>query len=477
MAMNTGASYKFGKVVTISALVLCLSSSPVLLPDSLNGDAFAQESGEEKKVNKKRPRSGKKSYALGKKVYEIITKANEFVDADQTSAALKELDKTKSMEKLSAYETAQIYSFYGYLYFNAERYSDAIDSYNKVLQQPDLPPAVQQQSIRTLAQLAFVTEDYDAAIRYANQYLNDVGPDADMYVVLGTAYYQKDEYANIIPPVEKAIKMTQELGNKTKENWWLLLRVAYWEQENYTKVKQILETLVVNWPKKEYWIQLSGVYSELKDEVRQLASFEAAYDQGMLVSSSELIQMAQLFMQAEVPYKGAKILEAGLASGSIEKTTKNVRLLAQAWQMSQEDLKAIPPLKQAAGMSGDGELFARLATSYLNLNQYVNCIDASNKAINKGGLKNKGSAYLILGMCQFESKSLNSAKTSFQNAARYDKTKKNAGSWVAHVNSEQARLRQLEQALQRANKDLGIETKTDAETKNDAADQPQVENT
>ena len=244
MAMNTGASYKFGKAVSISALVLCLSSSPLLLPDSLNGYVFAQESEENKEVNKKRPRSGKKSQALGKKVYEIITKANELVEADQTSAALQELDKTKSMEKLSAYETAQIYSFYGYLYFNAERYGEAINAYNKVLQQPDLPPAVQQQSIRTLAQLAFVTEDYDAAIRYANQYINDVGPDADMYVVLGTAYYQKDQYAKIIPPVEKAINMTQEMGNKTKENWWLLLRVAYWEQENYTKVKQILETLV-----------------------------------------------------------------------------------------------------------------------------------------------------------------------------------------------------------------------------------------
>ena len=31
----------------------------------------------------RRPRSGKKSQALGKKIYEIITKANELVEADQ----------------------------------------------------------------------------------------------------------------------------------------------------------------------------------------------------------------------------------------------------------------------------------------------------------------------------------------------------------------------------------------------------------
>ncbi len=192
------------------------------------------------------------------------------------------------MPKLSTYETAQLYSFYGFLYFNAENYAQATKAYNTVLQQPDLPPPLQQQTIRTLAQLAFVTEEYQKAINYANQYINEVGPDPDMYVVIGTAYYQLEKYAEIIPPVEKAISIANERGTQTKEQWLLLLRVAYWETENYTKVKQILEQLVVGWPKKEYWTQLSGVYFELKDESRQLAAYEAAYDQGLLESSAEL---------------------------------------------------------------------------------------------------------------------------------------------------------------------------------------------
>ncbi len=457
-------------VLIVQAVAL---AAPAVFAD---GSAYAQE----EKENKKAPLKGRKVEALSKRVYESITRANELVDQEQYSAALKELDKVKSLPTLTAYETAQLYSFYGFLYFNAERYREAINAYDTVLKQPDLPPAVQQQAIRTLAQLSFVTENFDGAIKYANQYLNDVGPDADMYVVLGTAYYQKEQYSKIIPPVEKAISMTREKGGNTKESWWLLLRVAYWEQNNYKKVRDILETLVNYWPKKEYWIQLAGVYSELKDDARQLAAYEAAHDQGMLQSSSELVTLSQLFMQLDAPYKGAKVLEEGLAAGKIDKNVRNLRLQAQAWQMAQDDKKAIAPLRQAASMSSDGNLFAMLATSHLNLSQYKECVDASNKAIGRGGLKNQGETYLVLGMCQFERKSLASAKKSFQNASRFDKSRSNATAWIGYVNSEQERLKQLEQSLNQA-KQGGGRTQAPAldasDTEQSASDQPAAETT
>jgi tetratricopeptide (TPR) repeat protein len=371
------------------------------------------------------------------------------VDAEQYAEATKILDKVKAMPKLSAYETAQLYSFYGFLYYNSEQYPRAITAYDTVLKQPDLPEALQQQTLKTLAQLKFVVEDYQGGIDYARQYMEIVGPDPDMYALIGTAYYQMDQVPKIIEPVEKAVALARERGTTVKEQWWLLLRVAYWDKDDFQKVKEILETLVVNWPKKEYWTQLSGIYFELKDEPRQLAAYEAAYDQGLLERSGELVQMAQLFMQAEVPYKGSRVMEKGFEEKKIERTVRNLRLYSQAWQLAQEYRKAIPPLNEAAGMSDDGDLYARLATSYLNLSEYKNCIDASRKAIDKGKLKYTGNTWLIFGMCQYESKQLASAKSSFRNAAKDKKSAKNARNWIAFVESEQSRLRQLEASLQR----------------------------
>ncbi len=144
---------------------------------------------------------------------------------------------------------------------------------------------------------------------------------------------------------------------------------------------------------------------------------------------------------------------------------------SQAWQLAQEDRKAIPPLKEAAGMSDNGELYARLAQSYLNLSDYKPCIDASNSAINKGGLKSPGNAYLILGMCQFETNALGSAKASFQKAARYDKVAKNASSWIAYVESEQDRIAQLKKSMEQASQS-GAEPEAE-----EGAEQPEADET
>ena len=79
--------------------------------------------------------------------------------------------------------------------------------------------------------------------------------------------------------------------------------------------------------------------------------------------------MAQLLLGADIPVKAALIMEKGLDGGVIESNMNNWRVLAQAWQLAQEDEKAIPAMIQAASLSEDGELDLRLAQSYQNLAQ------------------------------------------------------------------------------------------------------------
>ena len=360
-------SQKFSASALLLSALLVLQFVLLNLPTSAGGAvAIAQE--EEK--DSKRPFKGKKVQKLSASIGKIVNRANELLAEGNNAGARAEIDKAAAKPDLTPYDIAQIYSFYGFLNFEAERYKTAISDFNRVLQQPELPEALKQQAYRALAQLSFVTEDFDGALRYADGYLKEVGPDATMYVVKGTAYYEKGQYNNMIAPIQSAIDMTRAAGGQTKEMWWQLLRVAHWENKNYRKVKDVMEVLVSNWPKKEYWLQLSAVYSELDDEVRQLAAYEAAYDQGMLESGNELLTLGQLMMQGGAPYKGAKVISSGFESGKIERNVRNLRTLAQAWQMAAEDQKAIAPLKSAAGLSSDGELYARLARSHLNLSQY-----------------------------------------------------------------------------------------------------------
>ena len=202
----------------------------------------------------------------------------------------------------------------------------------------------------------------------------------------------------------------------TKENWWLLLRAAYFELEQMDNVKTVLQRLVIEWSKKEYWTQLSAFYGQDRQEKEQMAAYQTAYHEGFLEKSSEFVQMAQLYLSVEAPYEAARILQKAIDEGKVDKEEKNWKLLAQAWFLAQYDEEAIVALREAAKLSDDGELDIRLARSLSNMANFKDCIEAAQTAIKKGDLKRLDESYITLGMCQFEEARYDDAKQAFANA-------------------------------------------------------------
>ena len=226
-----------------------------------------------------------------------------------------------------------------------------------------------------------------------------------------------DKYTEI----EEAIKSIEaDAANlakgPTRENWWLLLRAAYFELEEMDKVKEILERLVVEWSKKEYWTQLSAFYGQDKQEKEQMAAYQTAYHEGFLEKSSEFVQMAQLYLSVEAPYEAAKLLQKAMDEDKVDKEVKNWKILAQAWFLSGYDEPAIVALREAAKLSDDGELDIRLARSLNNIADYEGCTNSAKTAIQKGDLKRLDESYITLGMCQFEVADFEGAKDAFANA-------------------------------------------------------------
>ena len=226
-----------------------------------------------------------------------------------------------------------------------------------------------------------------------------------------------DKYAEI----EEAIKgIEADAANlakgPTRENWWLLLRAAYFELEQMDKVKEVLERLVIEWSKKEYWTQLSAFYGQDKQEKEQMAAYQTAYHEGFLEKSSEFVQMAQLYLSVEAPYEAAKVLQTAMDEDKVDKEVKNWKILAQAWFLAGYDEPAIVALREAAKLSDDGELDIRLARSLNNIADYNGCVNSAKTAIEKGDLKRVDESYITLGMCQFEVADYDGAKDAFNNA-------------------------------------------------------------
>jgi len=412
----------------------------VLLAVFISTPLYAQQQKE---------RKTKQTVAMSQQVYEELMEIQKQVEAEDYAGAERTIrDMQSGKKKYSPYETAQIWNLSGYLYYLEEKYDDAIRSYQKVLQQPDLPEGLQQSTLKTMAQLYFTSEKYDLALDTIKRLMAVVPePAADIYMLLGQAYFQMQQYKNALEPIKKAVQMQRDQGRVPRENWLLLLRVIYFELKDYPNMLTVLNELIENYPKDTYILTLAGVYSELGDTKKQLALTEALYEKGYIDPKTHAVNLANLYLLHGIPYKAAVVLQKEMTAKRVKEDMRNLRLLSQAWYQSREDKKAIPPLKKAAAMADDGELYIRLAQSYINLEKWNEAAVAAKKGIDMGGLRRADTANIMYGMALFNQKKLEQAKRVFAIAARDKRSTRTARQWMKYVDSEMRRRDTLDQKL------------------------------
>jgi tetratricopeptide (TPR) repeat protein len=383
------------------------------------------------------------SATMRERVYERLSRAEAEADQKRYDEALAILRDLEKVGDLSPYELAQLHTAFGFVSFSRGDVAAAVEHYENVLEQPDLPPGLESGTLFTLGQLSFQLERYDDAVQRLTKWLTAApSPGPDAYILLAQAYYGMERYADAVSPVEKAIELAQTTGRRVEENWYLLLRVLHYEQGDHANVVNVLETLVTRYPKKEYWLQLAAMYGQTSAERRQLGAYEAAREQGFLESEAENLRYAQLLLQANAPYRAGKALDRAIREARVTRNADNLRLLSQAWTLAKEDARAIEALTAAAEMSGDGELDARLAIAQFNVKNYDAAAKAAREALRKG-VERSGEVEITLGMALYELERWDEARTAFRDAQDAPESRATAAQWVAYLDKEQARRAEL----------------------------------
>lgn len=379
----------------------------------------------------------KRAQTLRPEIYKQLDAARTQADAKQYNQALQTLQSLEK-RKRNSYETAMTYNMFAYVYFNQENYNGAIKAYENVLAVENLPDSLRQTTLYSVAKLYLMQEQYQKALKPLNQWFEVVEqPGAEAFMLRAQVYYQLEQYKSALPDIRKAITMTTEQGNVPRENWLMLERAVYYQNKDFRSLAGCLQNLIGYYPKGTYWVQLAAVYNELNQPMKELSTLETAYEQGFLTQESELISFAQALMAQEIPFKAAQVLDKAIKEGKIKEDIRVLSTMGDAWMLAREYDQAITVMTQVAKLSGAGKDYFRLAQIHTERQEWDLALKNVNAAIEKGGLPQGNSAYVLKGLVLFNMDHLADAKNAFAKAS--SDGNRSAAQWIEFIENEEKR--------------------------------------
>ena len=338
---------------------------------------------------------------------------------------------------MNEYERALVYQMLGYLESGQERYEQALVYFEKCLAEDALPKGGQTSTRFNVAQLYLATEQYDKAVTTLEKWFKEVeSPNSSAYYLLAVAYYQIGKIEKAIIPAKKAV----DIAKKPREPWLQLLVGLYYEARQFENALGPLEVLINVNPKKDYWKQLSSLYAHLGKEKQSLAVMQLAYRQDFLEKDRELRALAQLYLYHSLPYRAALVLKKGIEEEVVDPDEEGWEMLANSWLLAREYDRAIEPLRTAADLSAEGNLYARLGAVMLEREQWKEASAALGQAVEKGELSSRGITNLLLGISFYHQGKFAQASKHFSAALSDDNSSKPAGQWLELIRREQDEL-------------------------------------
>ncbi|MEQ8266541.1 MAG: hypothetical protein RH982_05040 [Parvibaculum sp.] len=290
---------------------------------------------------------------------QVLMKSGKFVEA------LAKLRVADSVPEKTGYERFLIEDFRAYLHSRTGNHAAAAASAEAALATGHVPQAEQPRRLRMIASLYFQAKAYDKAIDYARRFQETAGADSGMQLLVAQSYYLLKDYDNAISEISALNGTVKQAGGTPEEAWLqLLMSSAYHAGRNDVRRAALMD-LVRRYPSPAYWTDLLdliatglGGSDRMMLEVNRLRL--AA---GVLQSSQDFMEAAQLALMAGLPGEARAILEQGVAKGILGKTGdgREQRLLAAARAQAVEDSGTLP---SSAGSPGEAAVLGEAYASY-----------------------------------------------------------------------------------------------------------------
>src|SRR5690606_23061461 len=352
---------------------------------------------------------------ISERTGERLNEAIEYLNQDNYAGARQVLSQI-NMDRLSPYEASRVHQIWSGIEYSEGNYAAARQRLQQAIDAGGFNDREVLQARYQIAQIYMAEENWrEGAAALEEWFRQAPEPNAAAYYLLAAAYYQMEDMNRALEPAKKAV----EIAAKPQASWIELLLALYLTREEYDAAVPLLERLIAMEPeKKTHWLRLSSLYQQQEKYPQALAAMQVAYNAGFLSQESEYIRLSDMLRFNDIPYRAARVLEQAMKDGHVQANSENYERLANCWIQARDFEEAIPPLRRAAEMSNDGNLFARLGQVHIQREQWAEAERALREGMDKGGLEDEGEVHLYMGIALFNQDRLRDAREWFTRAMR-----------------------------------------------------------
>jgi len=359
-----------------------------------------------------------------KKIEKAMGAAEKAFNEKQWDAVLASVAEAEAVPvEKTVFDKYWFGEFRGRAYINQKKYAEAATELEANLNSPCMEEAEKPVRQKTVLQLAFQTKNYPKVIELGNQMIA-TNPDPEIGVYVGNAYYIANDYENTRRVMKDVVAKQEATSKPPEEVTYRILQGSCVKLKDNPCIVELFEKLVAHYPKPEYWQDLMGLLmAQTKNNNQLLNLWRLADNVNVLSDPSEFLEMAQLAIGQGLPGEAQAILDKGFQKGAFAAKQKDqaTQLLNEAKQAVTLDKSTLEKQDVAARAKPTGDNDVKLGAAYLSYNELPKAIEALQRGIGKGGVKNPDDAAMLLGIAHLRSGNKPEAANAF-NAVKNDPT-------------------------------------------------------
>ena len=378
----------------------------------------------------------------------LSKKLDKPMDAVQKARAQKDwagmLAKAQEADAVpiekNEYDKFWIHELQGVAYANLKQYPEAVRELEAAYNSPCMPDADRAAREKLLLQLTYQSKDYAKAIEYGKKAYASGDPEIGIY--LGNAYYIQNDFENTRATMRDVISKLESSGKTPDEPTYRILQSACLQLKDNDCVVEQIEKLVKNHPKPKYWVDMTDALLRASKSDKELLNILRLADgAGALTDGPQYIEMAQLAMAQGLPGEAQAMLEKGQQKGAFSDARSKdhaTRIMGEAKTAVANDKGTLDKQDASARAKPTGDADVKLGAAYLSYGETDKAIEAIQRGLSKGGVKDTDEAGLLLGIAYLRSNNKAEAEKAFQTVSKNPMMTRIAKLWLLNTNGPAA---------------------------------------